>query len=145
MADSGFNWDAAWSFVQLSAGNWDDDAVADNAIQVGDAVDMDVLAAMDLSIELIEDNTGAINGVVTVYVLGDIDGTNYEAPGSAGVKTIDTPRSWEVTPVQNNTVNVRFSILGSEYSKFKIAILNESGQELATSVRKKAATIPPAS
>lgn len=143
MADTGFNWADDWSFTQLSASDWDDDTVADNNILISDPVSMDVLAALAMTIEIAA--SAAIDGVATIYVLGDIDGTNYEAPGSAGTPTIDSPINWEITPVSGTIVQVRFSILGSEYSKFKIAVLNESGQTLTTSVRQKAATIPPAS
>jgi hypothetical protein len=141
MADSGYNWDAAWSFVQDSdPSDWNADALADAATEIsGTALDMDGKAACDISIAAYEDNTGAIDDVVHVYVLGDIDGTNYQDTSDDGAY------SFTFTPVQNDTVYKRFRLLGSDWTKFKIAIFNDSGQEIAFSVRYKMATIPPAS
>jgi len=37
MAGTGYDW-SAWSYVQLSAGDWDGDSSADDAIQTSDAI-----------------------------------------------------------------------------------------------------------
>lgn len=142
MGDTGYNWDAAWTaWVQPGeGGDWTANALADNATETtGTAVSLDGIAAMEISIAAVEDNTGAIDGVVTVFVLGDVDGTNYEET------TIGNPFSFTFTPVQNDTVYIRFRILGSDFSNVKLAILNEGGQEIAITAKYRQATIPVAS
>ena len=76
MAESGYNWDS-WQAMQKGSSDWSADALADNATETGDPTSLDGFAACEVGIGLAEDNTGAIDGVVTVYVLGDVDGTNY--------------------------------------------------------------------
>jgi len=139
MADSGYNW-GAWAFVQDDGStDWDADALADNATETSAvAISLDGKAACIIGIALYEDNTGAIDGVVTVYVLGETD-IAYEET------TIGSPYSFTITPVQNDTVYTQFNVDPKYYDNFKIAVKNEGGQELAVSVKYKTATIPPAS
>jgi len=138
MADTGYNW-SAWGFVQIGAGNWDDDDVADNATDTGDATSLDDKAACEVSLHLVEDNTGVIDGVMTVFILGDTDGTNYEET------TLSGARSFTITPVQNDTVYKRFSVDPTMFGSFKLALFNESGQTIAVDARYRTATIPAAS
>ena len=139
MADTGYNW-GAWAFVQDNVpSDWNADALADNATEIsGTAISLDGKAACIIGIGLHEDNTGAIDGVVTVYVLGDTD-VAYEET------TIGSPWAFTITPVQNDTVYKQFAIDPKYYDNFKIAVLNEAGQELAVTVKYKTATIPVAS
>jgi hypothetical protein len=146
MADSGYNWSDSWTFLTKSGGgDWSALAVADDGNAGSTAISMDGYAAVDIAFDLYEDNTGAINGNVTIAVLADADGTNYEdVPGLAGAQ-VGGPMKFQVLPVQNDHVYGHFRLLGSDWSSFKIWILNEGGQELATSFRYKYATIPVAS
>jgi hypothetical protein len=137
-ADTGYSW-GAWAAMQKSAGDWTSDAIADNGTETGDATALDGKAACIVSIAAVEDNTGAIDGVCTVYILGDTDGTNYEET------TIGSPYSFTFTPVQNDTVYIAFNVDPKHYDDFKIAIKNEGGQEIAFTVKYKTATIPVAS
>jgi len=138
MAETGFNW-GAYAAMQIGSSDWTADAVADNATDTGDATSLDGKAASGVSLTLVEDNTGAIDGVMTVFVLGDIDGTNFEETTNSGAW------SFTITPVQNDTVYKRFSIDPSAYGSFKLALFNESGQEIAATVKYRTATIPKAS
>lgn len=137
MADTGYNW-GSWAAMQKSAGDWTSDALADAGTETGDATSLGGIAAMEISIAAAEDNTGAIDGVVNVYVLGDCDGTNYE-------ETTTASYSFSFEPVQNDTVYVRFRLLGSDFSSIKLALNNDAGQELAMTVKYRTATIPVAS
>lgn len=141
MSDTGYNWDAAWTAWKGSGGgDWTADALADNATETGNtAVSLDGKAAMETSIAAAEDNTGAIDGVCTVFVLGDIDGTNFEETDKGN------PFRFAFTPVQNDTVYIRLRLLGSDFSKIKLALFNESGQEIAITAKYRFATIPVAS
>ena len=138
MANTGYDW-GSWAAMQISASDWTADAVADTATDTGDATSLDKKTGCEVGITLVEDNTGAIDGDVTVHVLGSVDGTNYE--------NITTSGAWafNITPVQNATVYKRFSIDPSMYGDFKLALENQSGQELAATVKYRTADFPAAS
>lgn len=141
MADTGFNWDAAWTFAKDEGGtDWDADALVDNATEVSNtSISLDDKAASEVGIALAEGNVGAIDGVVTIFVLGSGGGIADEET------TIGTPWSFTITPVQNDTVYKRFSVDPASYGDFKIAVKNECGRTLAVSVKYRLATIRVAS
>lgn len=141
MADTGYNW-SGWTKMPITDGGdglWDGDALADNGTATSDALDVGTIASLSIGVLLVEDNTGAIDGVVTVYVLGEFAHISYEEPG------VGSPYSFTITPVQNDSVMKRFTIDASVYEEIKIAIKNESGQELAVSVNYQSTSIPLAS
>jgi hypothetical protein len=138
MANSGYNW-SAYSAVQKSAGDWSADALADNATEVSDATSIDGKAACVVTVIAIEDGTGAIDGPCTIYILNDCDGTNFEEPD------IGTPYSQAFTPIQSDTVRIPVSVDPRVFKNFKVAVLNESGQELAITVKIATADINVAS
>ena len=139
MAGTGYDW-GAWAFVaDADPSDWDAEALADNATETsGTAISLDGKAACIIGVGLYEDNSGAIDGLVTVFVLGETD-VAYEET------TIGSPWSFTITPVQNDTVYKQFAIDPKYYDNFKIAVLNEGGQALAVTVKYKTATIPLAS
>jgi len=139
MANTGYDW-GAWAFVQdADPSNWENEALADNATETsGTAISLDKKAACIIGIGLTEDNTGAIDGVVTVYILGET-GVAYEET------TIGNPMQFTITPVQNDTVYTQFSIDPRDYHNFKLAIKNEGGQDLTVTAKYKTADVPIAS
>ena len=145
MAETGHNW-GAWAFVQESASDWDADALADDATDISDAITVDTKSAIIIGMAFYEDNSGAVvANSVTVAILGTFNDTLYEdAPGLAGAQ-VGNPMKFTITPVQNDTVYIQFSIDPRDYNLFKICVVNESGQELAVSCKYKTATIPVAS
>ena len=130
MGAIGVDWAAAWAFAKDGAGgDWNADALADDATLVSNTViDLDGTASCEIGITLTEDNTGAIDGVATIYVLGPVGASGFEVPTSG------SPWSFQITPVQNATVYKHFPIDPLQYSKIKIAVKNTAGQELAVSV-----------
>jgi hypothetical protein len=138
MPNTGYEW-SAYSAVQKSAGDWSSDALADNATETGDSTSIDGKAAAVVTITAVEDNTGAIDGVATIYILNDIDGTNFEETG------IGNPYATTFTPVQNDTVRIPIPVDPRIYKNFKVAVFNESGQDLDVTVKLATATIPVAS
>ena len=141
MADTGFNW-GAWAFVKNGAGgDWDTDALADNAAVVSNtSISLDVIAACEVGFDLIA-GAGGITGVVTVFILGDVGGMADEEI------TADVGSPWKFTimPVASDNVYKRFMVDPGLYGSFKVAIINESGQQLTISVKVRTATIPAAS
>lgn len=138
MANTGYTW-SSYSAVQKSAGDWTADLLADNVVEVGDSTSIDGKAAVVVTVSAVEDNTGAIDGIVTVFILGDIDGSNFEET------TIGNPFAVVFTPIQNDTVRVIVPIDPRVYKNFKVGVFNESGQELGITVKIATADIPVAS
>ncbi len=134
MATMYMDWDAAWTAVDYNSGtDWTSVAIADEADLVSDAISLDGKSACEISITAVEDDTGAINGLLYVYVCRDVDGTNYE--DFTADDDNDAPVLGAViTPFRNKTRRRTFTIDASEVSNFKIAVDNDSGQELAVSV-----------
>jgi hypothetical protein len=145
MANTGHDW-GAWAFSQLAASDWDADALADDAAAaVSDEIVVDIKSAVRIGVTLTEDNTGAVvANSVTIALLGEVNGSFEAAPGLAGAQ-VGNPFKFKVTPVQNDSVYVPFSINPTDYHNLKVAVLNESGQELAVSVEIEQADVPVAS
>ena len=135
MAETGYNW-GAWASGGATVDGGDD--VATGASATSDAISLDGKAACEVGFDLYEDNTGAVSGAVTIYVLGDVDGTNYE-------ETIFSPWAFTVTPIQNDHYYRRFSIDPSMYGGFKVTFANACGQTLRITMTYRTATIPAAS
>lgn len=144
MAETGHNW-GAWAFVQESSSDWDADALADDAIDISDAITVDTKSACIIGMAFAEDDTGDVAAnSVTIAILGENDIAYEDAPGLAGAQ-VGNPLKFQITPVRNDIVHTQFSIDPRDYHLFKIAVVNESGQELAVSCKIKTATIPVAS
>lgn len=140
MADTGYNW-GAWAFAK-NGGGTDFNAEAINSaasVTSNTAISLDGMAACEVGLALYEDNTGAVSGTVTIYVLGSGGGIADEEIA------IGNPYSFTITPVQNDTVYTRFAVDPKQYGDFKIAVANNCGQQLAVSVKYRTATIPVAS
>ncbi len=80
MADTGYNWDAAWTFaLDGGGGDWNAEAIADDGqLQSSASINLDGKAACEVGLILLEDDTGDITGDVTVYVLGSAGGMAIE-------------------------------------------------------------------
>lgn len=141
MATQYYDWDASWTVVDYSSGtDWTSVAIADEADLTSDALSLDTKAACEISVTCVEDNTGACDGNVYVYVCRDVDGTNYE--DFTADDDNDAPALLMVIdPVQNKTRRKTATIDAGEVSSFKIAVDNDSGQELAVSVKIRYAVL----
>ena len=119
MAATGHDW-GAWAFVQESASDWDADLLADDATDISDAITVDTKSAILIGMAFYENNTGAVAAnSVTVAILGTFNDTLYEdAPGLAGAQ-VGNPYKFIITPVQNDTVYIQFSIDPKDYNLFK--------------------------
>jgi len=144
MAGTGYDW-SAWTYVQLSAGDWDGDTSADNAIQTSDAIALDGKAACVIGIVLDEPDGDAVAAnSVTIAVLGDANDA-YENPLVVAGAGLGSPWQFVMTPIISDNVYKQFSIDPKYYDNCKICIMNESGANLDITVSIKTATIPLAS
>lgn len=132
MATGGYNW-GAWADLTHNTGtNIDGIAVADEATLTSDEFLLDNKAACEINVDAVEDNTGAIDGDLYIYVLRETE---------AGYETInDQPWVVALDVVQNTTRQVVFSLDPSQLGTFKILFDNDSGQELAITCQVRTAT-----
>ena len=147
MADTGFNWLTLTHF-QVAAADVDSTAVADTAAITCDAVDLDGYAACEVSVTVVEDNTGAVNGDAYVSILRsdlDPDSEGYQVGPTTGPVYTDAVWSVAIDAVPSATRKVTFSISPAQVSKFKLHVLNDAGQTLDVTANYKLATIPAAS
>jgi hypothetical protein len=139
MPDTGFNW-SAWTFLQKSAGDWENDAITNTNNEASDLTSLDGKAACEISMEFVGGTGTVATPYVTVHILGDIDGA-----GLTEDITNSGARSFVVVPVVSTTVYKRFSIDPAMYGSFVVNIENESDITVTMDVRIRTATIPVAS
>jgi hypothetical protein len=143
MADTGINWPAAWSFAKdAGGGDWDADAIADGADIISNtAISLDGYVGAIIGVSLVEDNTGAVDADgVDIFILGHSGDGDEEVTSGVG-----SPLKIKLLAVQNDTVEFQFSISALDYDDFKIALSNDCGQELSTTVQYKLGSVPVAS
>jgi hypothetical protein len=133
MANTGYTW-SAYGFVQKSSSNWTTDAISDTSTETGDSTSIDGKAAALISITCTA-SAGAIDGDVTIYILGDIDGTNFEDA------VYSWPYSVSFRPVNAQTHRILIPVDPRIYKNFKVSIFNDSGQTQTLSVRLATADI----
>lgn len=125
------DWDDSWAFLTHSTGS-DIDAVAvnDDGTLTSDELSLDGYDGVEIGVSSYEDDTGACDGDVYVYVLG------Y---GATGWETInDSPRIGKVLDqAQNTTRYGRFSVSAGRYSSIKLLVDNDCGQQVAISIKYK--------
>lgn len=140
MANTGIVWGAWTAVTKSGTGDWTALAVADNGNAGSTAIAFGTKAAIKIGFSLVEDNTGVIDGVVTIYVLNETADADYQ------IYAVDSPYSFQVTPTQNATIRDWFTLYsGSWGDSIKVWILNESGQELATTFKYQTGDVPVAS
>lgn len=147
MPDTGYNWLTLTHF-QVAAADVDGTLVNDAAAITCDALDLDVYAACEVAVYVVEDNTGACDGNVYISILRsdlDPDAEGYQVGPTTGPVYTDVVWGTIIDPVQNTTRKITFSVDPSHISKFKLHILNDGGQQLAVTANYKLATIPVAS
>ena len=138
MAGTGYDWGSfAFATNADAAGNWDAVDLTTGGNDTSAAISLDTLAACEVGVTAYI-ASGTVTGVVYVYLFGDADGTNYEAPNRASF-------AFTFTPVEADTVYKRFAVLPKHFGSFKINIANASGATVALSVKYRTATIPVAS
>ena len=137
MADTGYNWDAAWTTIDevivLTTGGTDTDISA--------AISLKGKAACEVSIDADYSDHAKLTAGLSVYLLRDINGTDYESPG-------DLPWGFEMPFTQLASNRRSFTVDPALMGSFKIYLAwgnttESSNVTVATSYR--CATVPAAS
>lgn len=90
------------------------------------AISLDDYLGVEVSVEIAYGGTASAG--VQVHVLGDIDGTNYEARA-------DLPYGFEMPRATSTTFRRRFSLSAQDYANFKVNVYNPSGASITATVR----------
>ena len=77
------------------------------------AIDLDVKASIEISIDVDYSDHAKATGGLFVYILRDINGTDYESEA-------DNPWGFEMEFLQNGTRRRTFILHGIDFSRFKI-------------------------
>jgi hypothetical protein len=146
MANTGYTFGSWTAATKSGGGDWTALDIADDGNAGSTAIDLNGKASCDIGITLVEDNTGAINGLVTVAMLRDVDDSNFEdIPGLASAQ-VGAPYKLSITPVQNDSVFTSISISPAQFGRYvKVWLVNEGGQTLTTTVKYRTSDIPAAS
>ena len=110
MPETGINWPLSWTdeFTgTLTQGATDTDTSV--------AIDLDVKASIEISIDVDYSNHAKATGGLFVYILRDINGTDYESEA-------DNPWGFEMDFLQNGTQRRTFVLHGIDFSRFKISL-----------------------
>ena len=144
MVDTGYKV-GAYAHADHSAGtDWDAASQVDAAAITSDAIDNSATTAQVGTMVSVSnaDPAAAISGVVTVAILGsDLD------PDSEGYQSATDPVwAFTYTPINGaEVICTPFLVDGSVYPKFKVYVINNSGQTILTTVNVAPVTIPVAS
>lgn len=121
----GENWNLSWGFAQVSAADVDETAIANSASLTTDPISNDEKLNTEVSIEIAYGGTA--NEGVRVFILRDVDGTEYE--GAA-----DAPWGFAMPHATSVTRRRTFTVPAS-IGRFRVLLTNESGAEVDASVR----------
>lgn len=129
----GYQW-SAWAFVDSGAADVDATAVNNGATLLADEISLDGKAACEIALASAEDNTGACSGTSYCYILGvGADGTWQVAADFPLV-------GCAFTQTQNATNRRVFPVLPYQFGSFKLLFANNSGQQVALSLKIRTAT-----
>lgn len=130
MGSFNIDW-GSWAAAQIGAAAWTDDTLATANTDTGDAISLDEKQAVEISIKVVYHASST--AAVTVYVLRDTDGTNYEA-------ITDAPWAFTMPFTAGGTHYKTFTVDAAQASSFKVAINNAGGQTVTNTVKQRFAT-----
>ena len=141
MGTAYYDWDATWTVVTYGSGtNFTSVAIADEGDLLSDVLSLDGKVAAEISVEVVEDNTGACDGKVLVHVCRETGDSAYQ--DFTADDDNDSPAlACSIVAEQNKTRKKAFTIDAAEVSKFKLAVDNDCGQEVAVSIKIKYAVM----
>jgi hypothetical protein len=123
MANTGQDWDAAWTEIDAAIALTTGGTVQDTSA----AQSNDLKSACEISIDTDYSNHAQATGGLLVYIFRDINGTDYETFGDGGW-------AFEMPFTQNGTNRRSFAVPTDITSSFKIGLewLNTTGSSVAT-------------
>jgi hypothetical protein len=121
------NWDSSWTATSIASSTVTNTSTATTA-----AISNDGKSGSEVSVTIAYG--GTVNQGVKVYILRDIDGTNYEA-------VTDKPWGFEMPSSVSTTYRRAFAVCADRISNFKVHVTNDSGASVTATVKTRQATI----
>ena len=134
MANTGPTW-SAWDYAEVSSVDVNDTDLNDETTLTTDEIDLDGKALIEIGIDWVEGNDGAVDGDLNVYILRDL-GERYEA-------VADDPFSFIIDVVQNASRSRAITLEGIKTCK--VLVDNDSGQDGDLTIMYRTADYPAAS
>ena len=117
------SWDSSWTATSINAS-----AISDSSSATSAAIDNDDKSGTEVSVTVAYG--GSATDPITVYLLRDVDGTNYESED-------DKPFGFQMPVTASGTHRRTFFVCGESVSKFKVKVVNTSGDSVTATVRYK--------
>lgn len=136
MANTGYDWGAYADAIATTVLTTGGSVTATSAAQ-----DMDIKAACEISVDADYSNHAKATGGLKIYILGDINGTDYEV-------VADLPFGFEMVFTQNGTNRRVFPVDPKQYGSFKVHAVWENttaSSNVSVTVKIRTADIPVAS
>lgn len=137
MADTGYNWDAAWTAIDAAIVLTQGGTTTDNSA----TLDLDGKAACLISIDTDYSNHAKATGGLSIFIVRETGDGSFEAEA-------DNPWGFEMVFTQNSTNRKVFFLDAAQWQKFQLHQDwdNSTGSSVATTRTDiKYATIPVAS
>jgi len=113
MANTGIDWPLSWT--QEYSGTL---TTGGTVTDTSDAIDLDVKSSIEISIDADYSNHAKATGGLRVYILRDVNGTDFEIDPVADSNSV--PWGFEMPFSQNGTIRRTFTLYGVDISRFKI-------------------------
>lgn len=136
MANTGHDW-GAWATIDAAIVLTQGGTTTDTSAEI----DLDIKSACEVSIDVDYSNHAKATGGLSVYVLRDVNGTDFEA-------IADLPWGFEMPFTQNSTNRRTFTVDPGSVGSFKIYLswANSTGSSVATvAMMYRTADVPKAS
>ena len=136
MSNTGYEW-SAFEATQESGTDWTAEALTDGNTDTSDVIDCSGKASIELGVQCIA--TGAVSGVLTIYILREVASSVFESTLSGN------PYSFTFDPLASGSSVFGFFLSMAHYDRIKLALKNNAGTTLTNTVKHKFATVPVAS
>ncbi len=119
------NWPISWTTAINAA------SVTNGSSSTSSAISNDNKTATEISITVVYGATASQG--LNVYILRDVDGTNFEA-------VADRPWGFVMEKAVSTTFRKTFTVSAYEASQFKVHVVNNTGASVTVTVRYQQAT-----
>lgn len=120
------SWPLTWTATSIAASTVTNGSTATTA-----AISQAAKTATEIAITIVYGGTATAGAII--YLLRDVDGTNYEA-------VADVPYGFTMPYSASTTYRRAFAVQGTDASRFKVMVSNPSGASITATVSYQQAT-----
>lgn len=123
------DWDNSWTTTSIAS-----TSITDTNSSTTAAISLDLKVACLVSVD-IDYGSGTTTEGVKVYILSDINATDYEVVGDLPARVYQLPHA------ASTTYRRTFAIPATDYDDFKVTVENNSGVTVTATVDYKTAVV----